>query len=557
MANKFHLQAIISAVDKITPTLRGMRRGLNATHKAFKDLGGASRNLLGSVGLPMSLGFAAMGYGALNAARSVMAYSASIQDAVDVTSIQAEELQRLQGAFRMGGVEAEATNDAIVKFTKGIADAASGENKGLAQLMVKLKIPLRDAKGEIRAVTDVLPEFAEALKANENPGVRTRMAMEAFGKTGAKLLPTLAAGKEGLLEMMDAQKSLGKVIQQSSIDKLDKLDEALGELGVQYRTQTAEMFAMAAPAIMPALKALEGWIAANREMLQQRVGGYISAIADAFQKWVESGGIERLGNGILRVVDGIGSFVDTMGGAGNVMIGFGAILAAGPIAGAIQFAAVLGRFALYIGPMLLKVLPMVATGIKVIGSALLANPILAIIAGIAAAAFLIYSNWGTIGPWVSALWDQVKGYFAIGWEAIKTVFSWSPLGMLIKNWEPIVKWFSGMWDRVRRFVDPIMSAGKAVAGWFGGGDGAASPVNVPQPVARLGPGGRGAPYAAGSPQGRTPLGAAGALAPSANLTGEMRVRFENSPPGMRVDQSATNQRSVMFNPDVGYRMATG
>jgi hypothetical protein len=51
MADSFQLKAILSAVDKISPTLAKVRVGINATHKTFRDLGSASRGLLGSVGI--------------------------------------------------------------------------------------------------------------------------------------------------------------------------------------------------------------------------------------------------------------------------------------------------------------------------------------------------------------------------------------------------------------------------------------------------------------------------------------------------------------------------
>lgn len=556
MADSFMLKAILSAVDKISPTLKTVRGGINATHKSFRDLGSASRGLVGSMGLPTAISFAAIGYGALNAARSAMQYSASVQDAVDVTGVQAEQLQRLQGAFRLGGLEADAANDAIVKFNKGIADAAAGKDKGFAELMTKLRIPLRNAKGEIRSITEVLPEFAAGLEANGNHALRTRMAMEAFGKTGAKLLPTLTGGKDALLEMLAAQQTMGKVLSGESVERLDKLDETLGEIMAQYRTQTAEMFAFAAPAIMPALKALEGWIAANQVMLQQKVGGYITNLATAFQGWVESGGFERLGNGIMRVVDGVADFVEAVGGMRNVLIGIGALILAGPISSAVQLVMVFARMATYAAPLLIGALSMVATAVMAVGRAMLANPIIAVVAAIAGAAYLIYRNWDAISAWFAVLWEGVKATFAAFIAFVTNAFmSFHPLGIIIRNWEPIVTWFSGLWDRVKGFIEPIMSGARAIGGAIGNvfSGGQASPVAqgssalARQPTA-----------SAQAAPGVSPLVARGALAgpqQAARLDGELRVSFDNAPQGMRVDPGRTNQPGVAVNPDVGYRSA--
>ncbi|CAG9172386.1 hypothetical protein CURE108131_23195 [Cupriavidus respiraculi] len=579
MADSFMLKAILSAVDKISPTLKTVRGGINATHKSFRDLGSASRGLVGSFGLPTAISFGAIGWGALNAARSAMQYSASVQDAVDVTGVQAEQLQRLQGAFRLGGLEAEAANDAIVKFNKGIADAAAGKDKGFAELMTRLRIPLRNAKGEIRSITEILPEFAAGLEANENHALRTRMAMEAFGKTGAKLLPTLTGGKDALIEMLSAQQTMGKVLSADSVERLDKLDETLGEIGAQYRTQTAEMFAFAAPAIMPALKALESWIAANQVLLQQKVGGYITRLATAFQGWVDSGGFERLGNGIVRVVDGISDFVDAMGGMRNVLIGIGALILAGPLSSAVQLVMVFARMATYVAPLLIGALSMVGTAIIAVGRAMLANPILAIVAAIATAAYLIYDNWGGISTWFSALWASVRSNLVAAWSAISAwlaelwnsvsatltgflgfvadaLMSFHPLGIIVRNWEPIVTWFSSLWDRVKGFIEPIMNGARAVGGFVGKvfGSGDSTPVAQGASALARQP---ASPNPAAASMG-SPLANRGALTgpqQPARLNGELRVRFEGAPEGMRVDPGRTNQPGLAVNPDVGYRSA--
>ena len=106
MANEAHLRAILSAVDRISPTLgkivanvAGTKGALNALNsvgfnrlrgnlrmldKGVKDVGGAARasvqNLLPLVGLGGII-VAGLGVGFFAGARGAMAYSAGIQDA--------------------------------------------------------------------------------------------------------------------------------------------------------------------------------------------------------------------------------------------------------------------------------------------------------------------------------------------------------------------------------------------------------------------------------------------------------------------------------------------
>ncbi|MFG1409516.1 tape measure protein [Xanthobacter sp. VTT E-85241] len=70
-----------------------------------------------------------------------------------------------------------------------------------------------------------------------------------------------------------------------------------------------------------------------------------------------------------------------------------------------------------------------ARGFVMFGASLMATPIGGFIAGaaaIAAAAYLIYTNWDSIGPWLGRQWEAVKKVFSDGWAAL-TSFDWSSL----------------------------------------------------------------------------------------------------------------------------------
>ncbi|HVL74712.1 MAG TPA: hypothetical protein VM406_01745, partial [Noviherbaspirillum sp.] len=289
------------------------------------------------------------------------------------------------------------------------------------------------------------------------------------------------------------------------------------------------------PHVMPLVEGIVEWVAANKELIRAEVGAWIRDVAASIKGWLASGGMDRLKAGIESLVSGIGSFVNAMGGMRNVMIAFGVLIALGPAASIAQLAAVFVQIGTYVAPLVVKSLLVIGAAFKSVALALLTNPIGLVVTGIALAAGLLIYNWDKIGPWFASLWTNVQGYFRGAWEGIKTLLSWSPLGLVMKTWEPLVSWFSGLWDRVKGFIEPIVSAGKAVGGWFGGG--------------------KQAQQSGGLAGGRSPLVAAGGLASQANVSGEMRVRFENAPPGMRVDQGKTNQSALAFNPDVGYRMA--
>lgn len=154
---------------------------------------------------------------------------------------------------------------------------------------------------------------------------------------------------------------------------------------------------------------------------------------------------------------------------------------------------------------------------------------------VAVAAGLIIANWSTIGPWFSKLWQSMSETVS-GW--ITNVKSWwgdfHPLEIIAKQWEPVAQFFKELWDRIRPYIEPIVSgvskiksiAGKGMNWLFGDDD--------------------------------TPAGPAGsmnsALRPdfmnSFTPEGAITVNFENAPQGMKIGN--TESDGLTINSNVGY-----
>lgn len=626
-----HLQAILSAVDRLSPTLskigltttrtRGVLMALNTVnlgklggnvrmiHKSVADIGSATQNLAGKL-LPLvglgALSTAGLAAGFFAGARGAMQFSAGLNDASEITGETVTDLQLLQGAFRLGGVEAEAATDAIVKFNKGMAEGAAGKDKGFAGLMTRLRIPMRDAKGQIRSLTDVLPELSDAFAKNTNPAVRTRIAMELFGKSGSKLIGTLAQGGKSLKDLFAELESSGRVLSSGAVGRLDKLDENLEELGVRYKVLSGEILSRAAPAMQRLVERMQGWISANREVIAQRLGAVIERMANAFTGWIESGGFERLTTELRRAWTVLSEFVDRLGGLGGVLKLVGALILAGPVAslfalggafarlGIVLLPLVVQGFGLLLGPIGAVFAALRAGQVVLLGMsltfgqlALLAAPFVLAAAAIAGAAYLIYRNWDVVGPFLAGVWEGIKSAAMVAWNFLRFAFSWSPLGVIVNNWgaitewagafwqnlsavagagiellggllrawsplqlvrdawEPVVTFLSGVWDRVKGIIGPVLSV-------LGGGAqrlGSAVQSNFGEQASNREYGPRLA--------GPTPLMQAGAMQTSAQVQGELKVRFDNAPPGMRVEPGQTNSAGLSFNPDVGYRSMGG
>lgn len=130
--------------------------------------------------------------------------------------------------------------------------------------------------------------------------------------------------------------------------------------------------------------------------------------------------------------------------------------------GAMVAGAVLGR-------VLVGSLGLVATAIRGIIALLMANPIGIAIAAIATAAYLIYRNWDTIGPFFWRLWDSIKAIFVgfkdfvvgvftgdMGAAAAGLMGAWDGLvGYFQTIWDGIVGVFSNAWAQIKPIIDGL------------------------------------------------------------------------------------------------------
>lgn len=109
---------------------------------------------------------------------------------------------------------------------------------------------------------------------------------------------------------------------------------------------------------------------------------------------------------------------------------------------------VLAQFASVAGPLAntaLKVLSSsftaVGRAILFVGRAMLANPILLVIAAIAVAAFLIYKYWGPIKQFVVDLWGTVSSYIVGTWMTITEAFD--------SAWQKVADATAALWTDVK------------------------------------------------------------------------------------------------------------
>ena len=575
MAGNFNLQAVISAVDKLSPVLKNIQHASRATRKAVKDIGSAWRDLQTSLGGIVNPLTAVIGAGGV-------AGIAGFVGKVVQTSAEFEKFQTILETVEGSSQKAKQS----MAWVSDFATKTPYELNDVTGAFVKLKAYGIDPQtGALRAAGDAAAAMGKPLEsavealADAMTGENERL--KEFGitanKTGGKIVYQWVQNGKQMAAKVDAN---NKAMIQSTIQgiwnsryggAMDKLSGTWDGLMSNIKDTVSRFFlAIGDAGVFDFLKgelsgllnlfnrmAADGSLKALATQISQ---GLVSAFKD-LKAWAMSVDWKGVWSDIQAVAHGIGSVVSALGGIKGVAIIFGVAMAAGIIAPIVQIGvslyaltATLSTIAMPAILMFGKVLGGLGWVLKLLGGAILkdvlvafralaavvmANPIIAAVAAIALAAYLIYDNWGTLKTWFAGLWEGVKGVFSAGFDFVKAMFlDFSPLGLIIKNWSPIVEWFKGMWETVKGYIEPILSF-VGIGGVEKGG--AAAPAS---PVAAASGG--------GVKPASLPAQQAAANSGRAQLNGAMTVRFENAPPGLRASPGRTNQAGVSLNPDVGY-----
>jgi len=367
------------------------------------------------------------------------------QDGVRALSDQINALTN-----KMGGNTA-AISETITRIGPlgQVAGLAGGQIAAMAATLDAVKVPSDVAGTGIKNMLLAMTKGAAATKAQSEAFKRLgfsttdlakRMQTDASGAiTDVLTRISQLKGEDQtsiLTELFGSESVTAIAPMLTNLDDLKKRLELVGDASA-YTGSMAEEFLARMGTTSAKLQ-----IASNRvEVMKVKLGDRllpliveaadrVGALADRISAWADRN--PKLANTLMIIASVLGP----------LLIGLGAL---GIVAGTVGR----GWAVLSFGFTKLKpLLPLlkagfggVATGIRLVGAAIMANPILAIIALLAGAVYLIYRNWDTIGPWVKGLWNKVTAFFQSGIDNIlSTLADFSPLGILYQGFAKLLNW---------------------------------------------------------------------------------------------------------------------
>lgn len=226
-------QIIITAKDETGAALSSVRRNLDTLGGAAAGLQSKFAFLAGAGGLAGLLG----GAGLSAVVKQSINDLDKLDEAAERVGVSVESLSALNFAGKLSGLEFEDMTTALTRLSVKMQDAAAG-GKESAALFADLGIKVTDSTGRLKSADDVLAEVADAFAGAADGATKTATAVDLFGKSGAKLVPLLNQGADGLARMRSEAESLGAVVDGKLAkqaaefnDNLDRLAIASGTVG--------------------------------------------------------------------------------------------------------------------------------------------------------------------------------------------------------------------------------------------------------------------------------------------------------------------------------------
>lgn len=469
-----------TAIGRVRDALGGIGDKAKSVADSFKSLGtwdnfgkgvsqlGSALGQLGRTVMNVAKPIAALvgiagGLSMAEAVAGMERYVSSVRElsrTAPVLGTTIENLSALQFAASRVGIGANELSNALARANANIGRAATGKGTQLTALFDKLGISLRDSNGHIRTTADLMPTLADAFARQTDPVVQLRMATELFGRAaGPEMLKLLQQGSSGIEAFIERGRELGLVIGEEQAEKARAFAKAQAEVGLAWQSLGVQLSQNLMPILQPLIENFGKLLHELRPTIVVALTEAFQTLADALQSvnWEETikSGIEW--------VKWINEVVNNTVGWKGVLVGFAAFLAGPMIAAMISVGAAVANLA------------------AIIGSAMLANPILAVIAALAAGGLLIWKNWDGISEYFSGLWADVSEGVGAGWdkiaslaesaaggiegawdgmtdffgdigERIASAFSWYNLQTA---WSGIVDWFQTLWDNVRGVFDVV------------------------------------------------------------------------------------------------------
>ncbi|MGA4442619.1 hypothetical protein ACPA2N_25985 [Ectopseudomonas hydrolytica] len=144
--------------------------------------------------------------------------------------VTTEAFTGLQWAASQSGVSTNELSAAFSRLNRTAVQAANG-GKAQAELFQRIGVSVTNAEGAVRSGDQLLLDLAARFAELPDGAEKSAMAIELFGRSGAKLLPLLNSGADGIGALVEQAERLGLVISDRQAQQAEQFNDSLSTLG--------------------------------------------------------------------------------------------------------------------------------------------------------------------------------------------------------------------------------------------------------------------------------------------------------------------------------------
>jgi hypothetical protein len=205
--------------------------GKNNASKAFKE---ADSQLLGISSAAKKAGASLLATFSVAAIGVWVKSSITAADQARKTAqsigLTTESFTGLQFAASQSGVASNEFAGAMTRLSRSLSDAAT--KGGIpAEIFSNLGISVLNAEGNLRSADEVLADLADTFQNMPNGVEKTAAAVELLGRSGARLIPLLNGGSEGIKALTDQAERLGLVISDEQAAASERFNDNIAAMG--------------------------------------------------------------------------------------------------------------------------------------------------------------------------------------------------------------------------------------------------------------------------------------------------------------------------------------
>lgn len=233
-----------TTVARIKLALEGATAVERGLVQVEQKVAGVGKALIGLAGGLSVAGFASWVRGAINAADEAAKLAQK-------TGLAVNEVAGLQLAFRQSGAEATQFVPILAKLS---AAAVNGSDA-----LKAMGVQTRNTDGSLKGTRQLLGDVAEKFAGYQDGAAKTALAVKLFGEEGAKILPLLNQGAEGLARYDETARQLGLTLEADTARKAEQFNDTLDLIGQSTQGVARQVAAQ----LLPTLTTLAGEVFRN------------------------------------------------------------------------------------------------------------------------------------------------------------------------------------------------------------------------------------------------------------------------------------------------------